>query len=73
MPDFRSIGQLTHIHVQVSDLVAEGILKSFSTFTVTATMKDADFKFSEAVSSVQLDVEGELAVRCTGSCEYLSS
>ena len=34
-------------------------------------MKDADFKFLEAVTSMELDLEGELAVRCTGSCEYL--
>jgi hypothetical protein len=37
---------------------------------MTASMKDADLKFLEAVSSVQLDLEGELAVKCTGSCEY---
>ena len=33
-------------------------------------MKDADSKFLEAASSIQLDLEGELAVKCTGNCEY---
>jgi len=36
---------------------------------MTTSMKDADLKFLEAVSSVQLDLEGELAIKCTGSCE----
>ena len=54
----------------MSDLVAEGILKDFSTFTMTTSMKDADSKFLDAVSSIQLDLEGQLAVKCTGSCEW---
>ena len=37
---------------------------------MTMSMKDADSRFLEAVSSVQLDLEGELAVKCTGSCEW---
>jgi hypothetical protein len=66
----RSLSQLIHTRLQVSDLIAEGTLKSFSTLTMTASMKDADFKFLEAVTSMELDLEGELAVRCTKSCEY---
>ena len=37
---------------------------------MTISMKDADFKFLEAISSMQLDLEGELSVKCTGSCKY---
>jgi len=51
----------------VSDLVDEGILKSFSAFAMSASMKNADSRFLEAISSIQLDLEGELAVKCTGS------
>lgn len=51
----------------ISDLVAEGILKDFSAFTMATSMKDADPKFLDAISSIQLDLEGQLAVKCTGS------
>lgn len=37
---------------------------------MATSMKDADSKFSDAVSSIQLDLEGQLAVKCTGSCEW---
>jgi len=37
---------------------------------MATSMKDADFKFLEAISSIKLDLEGELAVKFTGSCEH---
>lgn len=37
---------------------------------MATSTKDMDSKFLEAISSMKFDLEGELAVKFTGSCEY---
>lgn len=38
----------------------EGIVKSYLTFSVSASGKDLDSRFSEVIASMDLDTEGEL-------------
>ncbi|KAJ7770634.1 hypothetical protein B0H16DRAFT_218508 [Mycena metata] len=49
----------------VSKLMADSVIASFRTFSVTATTTDLDRKFSEAMDSLQLDVEGRLVQSLT--------